>query len=144
MSGWRPALRIARRNARRHPGRSLLIAILVALPVAGATMVDLVARTYSSPERRAQSELGSADAAAVVTGFTHLDDFRPTEAIGTPSQVWRPDRDPADVDLAALLPRGSPPSSSCRRSRCGSRSVAPASCAQACIAPIRASRSSAT
>ena len=67
MSGWRPALRIARRTVMRSRARSLLIAILVGLPVAGATYADVLARTYSSHERDAQRTVGSADGAVTVT-----------------------------------------------------------------------------
>ena len=63
----RLALRIARRGIRRNLGRSLLIAVLVGVPVAGATMVDVLARTLSAPERDAQRAMGSADAQVTVT-----------------------------------------------------------------------------
>jgi putative ABC transport system permease protein len=45
VSGWRPALRIARRDALRHKGRSTLVAVLVALPVLAASFVDVVGRS---------------------------------------------------------------------------------------------------
>ena len=49
MSGLRlalrPALRIARRDVRRAPGRSLLVVLMVALPVSGAAFLDVVLRT---------------------------------------------------------------------------------------------------
>jgi putative ABC transport system permease protein len=107
VSGWRPALRIARRSIRRNLGRSLLVAVLVGLPVAAATMVDVVARTLYSPERDAAAALGVADAAASVSVWSRLESFQPTpwgsEAVG----AGKPDRDPEAVDLAALLPPGS-------------------------------------
>jgi putative ABC transport system permease protein len=62
VSGWRPALRIARRSLRRSLGRSLLVAVLVGLPVAAATMVDVVGRTLFSKERDAARVMGFADA----------------------------------------------------------------------------------
>jgi putative ABC transport system permease protein len=65
MSRWMPALRIARRTVLRSPGRSLLVALLVALPVAGATTLDILVRTMASPEHRAERQIGSADAVAV-------------------------------------------------------------------------------
>ena len=45
MSGLRPALRMARRDVRRSPGRSLLVVLMVALPVSGAAFLDVVLRT---------------------------------------------------------------------------------------------------
>lgn len=44
-----PVLRLAWRDARRHPLRSVLIALLIAMPVGAATAVDLYARTTSRP-----------------------------------------------------------------------------------------------
>lgn len=37
MSSWRPVLRLARRDARRHLSRSVFAALLIALPIAGLT-----------------------------------------------------------------------------------------------------------
>src|SRR3954451_23778356 len=61
MSGWGPALRIARRSVKRDLGRTALVVALVGVPVGAAAMVDVVARTLSSPERQAQRDMGSAD-----------------------------------------------------------------------------------
>jgi putative ABC transport system permease protein len=62
LLGWTPALRIARRGVKRNLGRSILIASLIAIPVAGATLVDVLARTLSAPAREAERTLGAADA----------------------------------------------------------------------------------
>ncbi len=105
MSRWRPALRIARRTVMRSPGRSLLIAILVGLPVAGATYADVIARTFSSPERDAQQAIGSADAAVTVTRAERLRGYNPRWLVQSGST--RAERDPATVDVPALLPKGS-------------------------------------
>src|SRR4051812_10859036 len=78
MSGWGPALRIARRTVKRDLGRTALVVALVGVPVGAAAMVDVVARTLSSPERQAQRDMGSAD----LTVF-------------------------GDGDVATLLPKGS-------------------------------------
>ena len=78
MSRWRPALRIARRTVRRNLGRSLLIAVLVGLPVAGATYVDVMIRTFSNPERSATEAIGSADAELTVTPNRSLTDYHPS------------------------------------------------------------------
>ncbi len=107
MSGWRPSLRIARRSIRRNLGRSLLVAVLVGLPVAAATMVDVVARTLYSPERDAAVALGVADAQASVTGWSRLATYQPARWGSNAAGTGKPDRDPESVDLAALLPPGS-------------------------------------
>ena len=106
MSGWRPALRIARRSIRRNLGRSLLVAVLVGLPVAAATMVDVVARTLFSAERDASRAMGAAD--AQVDGDRRVDACPTTSRrAGAASAPASAERDPEDVDLAALLPPGS-------------------------------------
>ena len=81
MSGWRPALRIARRTVRRNLGRSLLVAVLVAVPVAGATMVDVVARSLGDGDRSASRIMGAADAVLVVTRWDDLAGFSPVNGI---------------------------------------------------------------
>ena len=103
VSGWRPALRIARRTVRRSPGRSLLVAVLIAVPVAGATMVDVVARSLGDGERSASRIMGAADAVLVVTRWDDLPGYSPVNGIegGGPR-----DRNPRSVDVAALVPRG--------------------------------------
>lgn len=61
--GWRAALRIARREAWRAKGRSLLIVLMVALPVFGASAADVTYRSQQldTGERLAR-QIGRADA----------------------------------------------------------------------------------
>jgi putative ABC transport system permease protein len=101
----RLALRIARRGIRRNLGRSLLIAVLVGVPVAGATMVDVLARTLSAPERDAQRHVGAADAQVTVAPQRTLPGFRPTAFVDVGHDA-EPERDARAVDVAALLPAG--------------------------------------
>ncbi len=101
----RLALLLARRGMRRNLGRSLLIAVLVGVPVAGATMVDVLARTLSAPERDAERRVGAADAQVTVAAQRTLPDFRPT-AFSEVGNGAEPERDARNVDIAALLPPG--------------------------------------
>lgn len=104
--GWRPALRIARRVVRRNLGRSLLVASLVAVPVAGAALLDGIYRTLGAPERRAYEFMGDADALIYVTPFTSLgENFYPATWGGEWSEDSQ-EREPAAVDLASYLPAG--------------------------------------
>lgn len=61
-SGWRAALRVARRSVRRHLGRSLLVIALIAVPVAGATVTDGLVRTMTDWEVDRDRAMGPADA----------------------------------------------------------------------------------
>jgi putative ABC transport system permease protein len=58
----RAALRGAWRSVRRNTGRSLLIIALIALPVAGMTVVDGLVRTVNDRDAKADLILGAADA----------------------------------------------------------------------------------
>ncbi len=83
MAGWRPALRLARRDAWRHKGRSILVLVMIALPVLAVSAADVVYLTadvdsVESLDRR----LGSADALVTAQdGITQVtQDFDPDEA----------------------------------------------------------------
>ncbi|MBM7518902.1 FtsX-like permease family protein [Nocardioides nitrophenolicus] len=107
MSVWRPARRMARRSIRRNLARSILIALLIGLPVAVATFSDVLYRSSDSPARAAYLALGDADAKLVVTDQPTIEDFRQgTEWEGYAYDDDAVTRDPASVDVAALLPHG--------------------------------------
>lgn len=62
---WRFATRLARREIRRRPGRTLLVMLLVALPVCGMTMVTVLVRTNNdSGAESFAREFGQADLVA--------------------------------------------------------------------------------
>lgn len=108
--GWGPALRIARRTARRSPGRTVLIAALIGVPVAAAVFLVILLRTVNpTGERLADIEMGTADATVLVTEYTSVRlapyvwgtelGFRPPPA---KTREQRTD----DVDVPSLLPAG--------------------------------------
>lgn len=108
MSSWRPALRIARRITRRNIGRSLLVAILVGVPVAGATFADVLYRSTNGPEHDAYRDIGSADAQVLVTSANELyNGWFPSKWGDIDIEQLSDDRDPGAVDLAEYLPSGS-------------------------------------
>ena len=62
-SRWRAALRIARREAWRHRGRSILVLVLLGLPVLVLAGADVAYRTWQlSPTERISREIGDATA----------------------------------------------------------------------------------
>jgi len=116
MSGLRPALRLARRDVRRSPGRSLLIVLMVALPVSGAAFIDVVLRTADvRGAEKVPLELGrTADARIAPAPSGNLIVQRPDETYGSqPSVVVlageplppEPQQLPA-TDPRPLLPAG--------------------------------------
>lgn len=68
IASWGALLRLARRDARRHPGRAMLVVLLVALPVAGLVAAATLTLTVRpSATELAQADLGAADVAAYQT-----------------------------------------------------------------------------
>ena len=62
-NGWVPALRVARREALRARGRSILVVAMIALPVLGVTAADVVLQTSEITGAEAvERSLGLADA----------------------------------------------------------------------------------
>ena len=101
-------MRLARRDAWRSPGRSLLVVLLIALPVAAVTSIDLDLRATAdarSTTANALSQLGSAADAlvtserggAVAQGYTG-------GPMTTVSETGAP---PSEQQLSAALPSGS-------------------------------------
>lgn len=116
LRGWRPALRIARRDALRARGRSALIVAMIALPVAGVGFADVMYRTGETDTlERLPAELGSvADVKVQTSGQGGPVIQRPTDVFAaTPAferqggqETELPEPVPA-VDPLTLLPPGS-------------------------------------
>ncbi|MQY12741.1 hypothetical protein SRB5_28800 [Streptomyces sp. RB5] len=63
LRGWRVSLRIARRDALRNKGRSLLVLSMIALPIVGVGAVDITVRSSQlSTEQGLNRDIGAADA----------------------------------------------------------------------------------
>jgi len=113
MSAFRAALRIARRDASRHRGRSLLVIALIGLPVLVLAGVDVGWRTYQlNPEQRLTREIGAADVAVQSPGMTGDVDQTPRGWLGAFGSSGGPDgtgttTPPGIADLTRTLPRGS-------------------------------------
>ncbi|MFF4245962.1 ABC transporter permease [Streptomyces sp. NPDC001822] len=111
LSGWRAALRIARRDALRAKGRSALVVAMIALPVLGVTAVDVTYRS-STPTKAEEltADMGSADAVFSSAGIgpvpvEQLPDLRTYD---TPPGSPKTSEDTAEpVDVPGALPKGS-------------------------------------
>ena len=92
MKGWRALralLRVELRQLRQHPGRSLLILLLVAIPVAaivgGTALSD---RIEPSPEERSRRAVGQADLRIDgLQGFEHVEAARRQLPSGARSEL---------------------------------------------------------
>jgi putative ABC transport system permease protein len=77
--GWRPALRIARRDALRARGRSLLIVVMIALPVLAVVSLDVLGRTADvTTVEGLTRQMGHADALVSYYGDRSPVDQSPT------------------------------------------------------------------
>ncbi len=111
MTGWRTALRVARREAQRAKGRSLLVVAMIMLPVAALAFAAVYRDTFTlTADERAERLMGTAQAvlARPFDDPVHQD---PTDldAFGPPG-VLPPTAEPAPPtakELLALLPPGS-------------------------------------
>lgn len=103
MRGWRPALRIARREMLRAKGRSLLVLVMVLLPVtAVATMSTLLRTSEVDRVEGLPSTLGAASARLDVTsGRVQQDPL--ARSIGQYEQV----PPPTTEQIRTRLPEGS-------------------------------------
>ncbi|WP_154792739.1 ABC transporter permease [Occultella kanbiaonis] len=106
LTRWRAALRIARRDALRHRGRTLLVVAMIALPVFGATFLATVIRSSSPTVATTLQQTLGDDAQALVTvdscGFVILQ--VPTG--GRTCLTNQPVEEVGEADIAALVPTG--------------------------------------
>lgn len=105
LRGWRPALRIARRDAVRAKGRSALIVSMIALPVLGMTGVDVLVRSAQLDTGEVIArDMGSAQAALHYSGGASVvqsPDLGAGWSTTGPAEPDRPRPNPA-----TLLPGG--------------------------------------
>lgn len=67
--GWRPALRLAVRDLRRHPARTAAAAVMVFIPVLLAGIISAVVPALDvGQEERVLAAMGTADAAVMASG----------------------------------------------------------------------------
>ncbi|MEU9200707.1 ABC transporter permease [Streptomyces sp. NPDC048332] len=106
FTGWRAALRIARRDAMRAKGRSALVVAMIALPVLGVTAADVTYRSIDSTEaEQLTARMGSADALFSDPGMGPLQqmpDGKAYDIAGTEP----PTADLPPVDMRTTFPEG--------------------------------------
>jgi putative ABC transport system permease protein len=108
VSGWRTALRIARREARRARGRSVLVIAMIMLPVAALAFAAVTYDSFTlTPDERADRLMGSAQA-LVTWPYDGPAAQDPAELLSIPLPGATAQPDPPTRDrLLALLPSGS-------------------------------------
>ncbi|MFI6861248.1 FtsX-like permease family protein [Streptomyces sp. NPDC050421] len=106
FTGWRAALRIARRDAMRAKGRSALVVAMIALPVLGVTAADITYRSIDSTEaEQLTAQMGAADALFSDPGMGPLQqmpDGRGYDIAGDE----RPEGEVPPIDMRTAFPKG--------------------------------------
>jgi putative ABC transport system permease protein len=108
VRSWRIALRVARREARRARGRSVLVVAMIMLPVAALTFAAVYTDTFTlTPQERADRLMGTAQAvlARPIEEPVHQDPAD-LDLYGSTDPEVSPAPPVAD-ELLALLPPGS-------------------------------------
>ncbi|MFB8210760.1 FtsX-like permease family protein [Streptomyces sp. NPDC056010] len=106
FTGWRAALRIARRDALRAKGRSALVVAMIALPVLGVTAADITYRSAElSPAERLTAEIGAADAVYSDVGLGPIQQM-PDGNMYDRASGKEPSEEPKPVDMRAVFPKG--------------------------------------
>ncbi|MCM2420496.1 MULTISPECIES: FtsX-like permease family protein [unclassified Streptomyces] len=73
LNSWRAAVRIARRDAWRFKGRSILVLAMIALPILGVSAADITIRSSQlTAEQSLTRALGAADAELSDAGYDGL------------------------------------------------------------------------
>ncbi|WP_406094881.1 FtsX-like permease family protein [Streptomyces sp. NBC_01013] len=106
FSGWRAALRIARRDAMRAKGRSALVVAMIALPVLGVTAADVTYRSVDSTEaEQLTARMGAADALFSDPGMGPLQQMPDGNSYDIAGDE-PPEGDVPPVDMRTALPEG--------------------------------------
>ncbi|MDF1604332.1 ABC transporter permease [Nocardioides sp. YIM 152315] len=106
LASWRLALRLARRDAMRHRGRSVLVLVMIALPVLAVTAADVVIATQEvSGVESLDRRLGAADALVEVPagGAPMLQAFDPYDGSTSADGVPADHEPPAAAEVSDVL-----------------------------------------
>jgi len=106
VTGWRAALRVARREARKARGRSLLVVAMITVPVAALAFAAVIQDTFTlTPGERADRLMGGAQ--AVVEWAFEGPVHQPSDDLaGIPAGPPAAAPAPTERRLLALLPPG--------------------------------------
>ena len=105
MNGWRPALRIAWRDALRHRGRSLLVLVMISLPVLAVSAAAVILKTSEvSGIEGVERTLGAADARIRTEGRGRvMQTPDPSDGMWAQGEELDLDHPPTEGELRALL-----------------------------------------
>lgn len=107
IGGWRSALRMARREAKKAKGRSALVIAMITLPIAVLSFLAVNYDTFTlTPDEQADRVMGTA-AAQLSWQYDSPVQQVPNLLRAFPLENAKELRDPSDQRLLSLLPQGS-------------------------------------
>ncbi|GAA3488480.1 ABC transporter permease [Streptomyces cremeus] len=111
---WLAAIRIARRDAWRSKGRSILVLAMIAVPILGVSAIDVTLRSAElTPDQKLTREMGAADALLTDAGWGGLPIHQPpdprftgTEPVGGFKQYENKPMPEGKADVTKAIPAG--------------------------------------
>ncbi|MDK0520739.1 ABC transporter permease [Streptomyces sp. ML-6] len=108
FTGWRAALRIARRDALRAKGRSALVVAMIAVPVLGVTALDVTYRSAApTTAEQLTADLGSADALFRDPRNGPIEQLPDGDMYVAVDEEAVPDENSPAIDISTTFPKGS-------------------------------------
>ncbi|MET9655924.1 ABC transporter permease [Streptomyces sp. NPDC006510] len=108
LTGWRAALRIARRDAMRSKGRSALVVAMIAVPVLGVTALDVTYRSVTpTTAEKLTVDMGSADALFSDQRIGPIEQMPEAESYDQVDENAPVDDTGPPIDISTTFPKGS-------------------------------------
>ncbi|MEV6142213.1 MULTISPECIES: ABC transporter permease [unclassified Streptomyces] len=108
LTGWRAALRMARRDAMRSKGRSALVVAMIAVPVLGVTALDVTYRSVTpTATEKLTASMGSSDALFSDRRSGPIEQLPNAQMYSQVDENAPLDEDAPEIDISTTFPKGS-------------------------------------
>ncbi|MFE3942572.1 FtsX-like permease family protein, partial [Streptomyces sp. NPDC059118] len=108
LTGWRAALRMARRDAMRSKGRSALVVAMIAVPVLGVTALDVTYRSVTpTAAEKLTASMGSSDALFSDRRSGPIEQLPNAQMYSSVDENAPLDEDAPEIDISTTFPKGS-------------------------------------
>ncbi|MES9505647.1 FtsX-like permease family protein [Streptomyces sp. NPDC000609] len=108
LTGWRAALRMARRDAMRSKGRSALVVAMIAVPVLGVTALDVTYRSVTpTAAEQLTAAMGSSDALFSDRRAGPIEQLPNAQMYSSVDENAPLDEDAPAIDISTTFPKGS-------------------------------------
>ncbi|GAA2433032.1 hypothetical protein GCM10010433_37110 [Streptomyces pulveraceus] len=108
LTGWRAALRMARRDAMRSKGRSALVVAMIAVPVLGVTALDVTYRSVTpTAAEQLTASMGSSDALFSDRRSGPIEQLPNAQMYSSVDENAPLDENAPAIDISTTFPKGS-------------------------------------